>query len=105
MMKKIITFLAFCIFFLLQSNTYADKLLVEGIISEPPNSLEGVPRPKPGMTATRVKKIFGKPSQTSEPIGNPPISRWQYEKFEVVFERNHVINTVLKIPREKFASD
>jgi len=105
MMKKIITICAFCIFFLLQSNTYADKLLVEGIISEPPNSLEGVPRPKPGMTAKRVKEIFGKPSHISEPVGNPPISRWQYEKFEVVFEKNNVINTVLKKPSEMFASD
>jgi len=104
-MKKISIFCVFCVFFLLQSNTYADKLLVEGIISEPPNSLEGVPRPKPGMTAKKVKEIFGNPSQISEPVGNPPISRWQYEKFEVVFEKNNVINTVLKKSSEMFASE
>lgn len=102
---KLVILSIFSVFLLLQSNVYADKLLVEAIGNEPPNSLEGIPRPKPGMTAKRVKEIFGKPLSVSEPVGNPPITRWQYKQFEVVYEQNYVINTVLKTPIEMFVSD
>ena len=104
-MNKILILGLFSLIFLFQSNTFADKLLLEAISNEPPNSIEGVPRPKPGMLDKRVKKIFGKPKKISDPVGFPAITRWQYEKFEVIFEGHHVINTVLKTPGEMFVSD
>jgi len=104
-MRGTILVTIFALLFLTNTTTYADKLLVEGIINEPPNSLEGIPRPRTGMSAERVKEIFGKPQKKSEPVGRPPISRWHYEKFVVVYEGNTVINTVIKKPSEMFASD
>ena len=73
----------------------ADKLLIEGINSEPPNLLKGIPRPKNGMKMQRVKEVFDAPKQTSKPVGNPPIIRWTYDEFTVYFENNIVINTVV----------
>ena len=104
-MNKAVILGLFSLIFLFQSNVHADVLLMEGINNEPPNSLEGVPRPRPGMLDKRVTAIFGKPKHISVPVGYPPITRWQYEKFEVIFEANHVINTVLKKPSEMIVSD
>jgi hypothetical protein len=30
------------------------------------------------------------------PVGEPPITRWDYDKFVVVFEYNRVIHSVTK---------
>lgn len=87
--------------FLLLASTapvHAQKLLLEGIEVEPPNSLEGIPRPNRGMTAERVKQIFGTPRAKSDSVGTPPISRWVYDKFIVVFEGDRVIHSVVKKP-------
>jgi len=75
--------------------SHADKLLIEGINSEPPNVLEGIPRPTNGMKMKRVKEIFGPPQQALEPVGRPRIIRWIYKDFIVYFENNIVINTVV----------
>jgi len=82
------------------SPTQADVLLLEGIAKEPPNTLEGMPRPRTGMTSKRVREIFGKPKKISEPVGKPPITRWEYARFYVIFESGHVINSVMKKPNE-----
>ena len=50
--------------------------------------------PDKGMTKERVKATFGEPIETSEPKGNPPISRWNYNDFVVYFEYDHVIHSV-----------
>lgn len=73
-------------------------LLLKAITEEPPNSLEGIPRPKPGMTRDNVKSVFGVPEKATEPVGNPPIYRWEYPGFIVYFEGPNVINTVIKKP-------
>lgn len=79
---------------------YCDILLLEGIDKEPPNTLDGLPRPKTGMTAKHVLDVFGKPDNLTKPIGKPPISRWEYANFFVFFESDHVINTVMKKSNE-----
>jgi len=79
---------------------HADVLLLEGISKEPANSKNGVPRPTQGMTANTVKEKWGIPKGVTEPVGNPPIHRWEYEKFYVFFENEHVIHSVFKKPKE-----
>lgn len=74
---------------------FADKLLIIGIGAEPPNSVEGVPRPNPGMTSSKVTEIFGHPKAKSETVGTPPITKWVYDKFVVVFEYDKVIRSVV----------
>lgn len=50
--------------------------------------------PTRGMTMTRVESTFGAPSNRVAPVGQPPITRWEYPGFIVYFENQHVIHTV-----------
>jgi hypothetical protein len=50
--------------------------------------------PARGMTMTRVESTFGAPSNRVPPVGQPPITRWEYPGFVVFFENQHVIHTV-----------
>jgi hypothetical protein len=55
-------------------------------------SIEIPPR---GMTMTSVEEHFGEPETKNEPIGDPPITIWQYSNYTVYFEYQHVIHTVV----------
>ena len=99
-----ITLLPLFLFFM-ASIAQADVLLLEGISKEPANNKDGVLRPTQGMSAQKVKETWGIPKSVTEPIGNPPIQRWEYEKFFVFFEKEHVINSVFKKPNDLSASD
>ena len=50
--------------------------------------------PVRGMSSSKVMAEYGEPDQKSSPIGDPPISRWDYPDFQVYFERAIVITTV-----------
>ena len=53
-------------------------------------------RPSRGMTQSRVQSKYGQPSSVKAPIGEPPITRWEYSDFVVFFEHDKVIHAVLK---------
>ena len=53
-------------------------------------------RPTRGMTQTSVESKYGSPSSVTAPVGEPPISRWEYTDFVVFFEHDRVIHAVLK---------
>jgi len=69
----------------------ADTLLIEGI-GQP----AAEPRPGRGMSMDRVSAGWGQPSSTSGPVGQPPITRWEYADFVVFFEHSHVIHAVAR---------
>ena len=50
--------------------------------------------PHRGMTMVEVEQHFGKPLQMLDPVGKPPISRWKYEGFSVIFEHHFVIHAI-----------
>ncbi len=50
--------------------------------------------PVKGMTMQQVEEQFGHPNQKLPAIGDPPISRWIYDRYTVYFERQYVIHTV-----------
>jgi hypothetical protein len=62
---------------------------------EVPNSANGVLRPTQGMNISQVEQKFGQPQQKLPAVGDPPISRWQYPEFEVFFEYDRVIHSVV----------
>lgn len=64
-----------------------------------------VPRPTAGMTGDRVLARFGEPLRALPPVGDPPISRWEYPDFFVYFEYNHVVHAVLKHRKRGSAGD
>ena len=53
-------------------------------------------KPTRGMSQERVQANFGAPLSTREPIGDPPITRWEYADFVVFFEYDKVIHAVTK---------
>jgi hypothetical protein len=54
-----------------------------------------LPRPSGGMTMHAVEAKFGAPQQRHAAVGEPPISRWDYQGFTVFFERDRVIHAVV----------
>ena len=59
-----------------------------------------IDRPKRGSTMSEVEKRFGAPVARRATVGGnsphqPPITRWDYNGFAVVFERDRVVDTVV----------
>jgi hypothetical protein len=54
-----------------------------------------MPTPKRGTTMSEVEKHFGAPTEKHATVGQPPITRWDYNGFAVVFERDRVIDSVV----------
>jgi len=48
------------------------------------------------MTSTAVETRFGAPLKKTTPVGKPPISSWEYPYYNVYFESDRVIHSVLK---------
>jgi hypothetical protein len=53
-------------------------------------------RPTRGMTQASVQSKYGSPVSTNAPVGDPPITRWEYADFVVFFEYDKVIHAVVK---------
>lgn len=69
----------------------ADTLLIENVDSARPTAAE---RPARGSSMARVESRFGAPASRSGPVGQPPITRWEYPGFVVFFEYDHVLHSV-----------
>ena len=53
-------------------------------------------RPSRGMTQKGVESKYGSPAAVKAPVGDPPITRWEYTDFVVYFEYDRVIHSVRK---------
>jgi hypothetical protein len=51
--------------------------------------------PKRGSTMSDVEKRFGAPVDKHPTVGQPPITRWDYNGFAVVFEGDRVVDAVV----------
>ena len=58
--------------------------------------LQGVTVPRRGMSPAEVESRFGTPFVKGATIGQPPISRWEYADYDVYFEQDQVLHTVLR---------
>ena len=90
-MIKLRILTVFALFFGAVGISSAETLQMEGVA---PGSDSG--RPTRGMTAASVESKFGSPQSREAPVGDPPISRWDYEDFVVFFEYDRVIHAVVK---------
>ena len=52
--------------------------------------------PVRGMATGNVETRYGAPYTKSSPVGQPPISYWEYSDYYVYFEHDRVLHTVLK---------
>ena len=77
------------------AKTTGDTLLL------PPAGGQGMgnvgPLPSRGMTMAQVEKSHGAPAVRKSPVGDPPITRWEYSSYVVYFEYQYVINSVVKV--------
>lgn len=74
----------------------ADVLSIAEPTYATPNSESGVLRPTRGMTMQQVEQKFGAAVQQYAPKGTPAITRWQYPQFDVYFENQLVIHSVVQ---------
>jgi hypothetical protein len=82
-------------FVLLSPAVMADVLTIPNLDDQSAIPAENVVHPKRGMTMEEVSAQFGNPKEIKPPVGNPPITRWVYDKFTVHFEQNYVIHSVI----------
>lgn len=73
----------------------ADSLVIPDINLRPGNAPQDIPRPTRGMSMEQVREEFGEPRQVYGPVGDPPITRWEYDNFTVHFESQYVIHSVV----------
>lgn len=69
------------------------------VLHIPEASAPDVATPERGRTMQQVERRFGAPETRHPTVGGehprrPPITRWDYAEFSVVFENDRVINTV-----------
>ena len=50
--------------------------------------------PQTGESRRSVLERFGLADEEHAPVGQPPITRWDYREFSVYFEYDHVVNSV-----------
>jgi len=62
-------------------------------IPETPKSFS-VTLPGRGMSMTEVLEKFGEPLTKEPEVGEPPITRWNYENYRVIFEYQYVIHSL-----------
>jgi len=68
----------------------ADVLLIEEV-----RQAERMELPGNGVNKTDVQTNFGEPVKKYAAVGDPPISRWEYDRWSVYFEYDLVLFTVL----------
>ena len=68
----------------------ADVLLIEEV-----RTAEGMNLPVNGMSQADVRARFGDPEASHAPVGDPPITRWDYSGWSVYFEYDKVLWPVL----------
>ena len=68
----------------------ADVLLIEEV-----RQSERMDLPANGQSKAAVRARFGEPGTTHPAVGDPPISRWDYDGWSVYFEYDLVLFTVL----------
>ncbi len=69
----------------------AETIVVDDQVQILPTAIE---RPARGQTMAAVEAKFGAPQTRHDAVGTPPITRWDYAKFSVFFEKDRVIDAV-----------
>ncbi len=90
-MAKLRTMTLIALLFAAMGTASADTLRMDGA-----SAMSADGRPSRGMTQASVESKYGSPASVKAPVGDPPITRWEYKDFVVFFEYDKVIHAVLK---------
>lgn len=91
-MKKLL--LPLSIFCCLALPAAADEVVIP--VGQQAADKSTIERPHNGKTKEQVREKYGDPMEWSDPVGEPPISSWEYQDFIVYFEHDQVLHSVLK---------
>lgn len=75
---------------IITASVQADSLSIPGHF----DSTSTIVMPKRGISMDQVLSEFGEPIRRIDPVGEPPISEWDYGDFRVYFEYQTVLHTV-----------
>jgi hypothetical protein len=76
----------------LAAPAFSETLAIDGQVAVKPSGIE---TPQRGSSMSAVEAKFGAPANKSGPVGNPPITKWFYPNFVVVFENDKVLHAVV----------
>lgn len=65
-------------------------------VAQQASEMAGIERPGNGQSREDVMQQYGPPQEMTDPVGDPPISRWTYPNYSVYFEYDRVLHTVLR---------
>ena len=68
-----------------------DRLIIDNVNQR---EVADSARPNRGMSMETVEAQWGAPLTKRNAIGDPPITRWEYQAFVVYFEYSNVIHAV-----------
>ena len=91
MPSKLRLVLPLCLAFVFPSISHAET--ESGMRSKGEPSSVGA-MPSRGMTMDQVKQRFGQPLKRFDAVGQPPITRWQYDGMMIYFDHQFVIHAV-----------
>jgi hypothetical protein len=77
---------------LVMAPLHAETLMVGGQVQARPASIDV---PERGTSMSQVEAKYGAPREKHAAVGQPPITRWDYDSFSVYFEREYVIHSVV----------
>ncbi|SEO52907.1 hypothetical protein [Aquisalimonas asiatica] len=69
----------------------ADRLLIETLRDDEGELEDQLQR---GLTKEQVESRLGAPDARRDAVGDPPITRWDYDGFSVYFEYDRVLRAV-----------
>ncbi len=84
-----------CLLLLAPLAASADVLILDEV-----RQVDRMELPKNGLSKADVEAAFGQPQQRHNAVGQPPITRWDYEGYSVYFEYDTVLYTVLAAGHE-----
>jgi hypothetical protein len=76
----------------LAAPAFSETLAIDGQVAV---KASGVETPVRGATMVAVEQRFGAPANKSSAVGSPPITKWFYPNFVVVFEHDKVLHAVV----------
>ena len=75
---------------LISSAACADVLIIDEV-----RQVDKMDLPRNGESKSNIETKFGAPDAREKAVGDPPISRWDYEQYSVYFEYDLVLFSVL----------
>jgi hypothetical protein len=70
--------------------TLADVLILDEV-----KQADSMNLPGNGQSKAVIESTYGAPTHKHAAVGDPPITRWDYDSFSVYFEYDLVLSTVL----------